>query len=278
MRSRSSIRIRVPLGIAIAALAAVPTLAPGRGDAHTFWPNEKQGKNWYFQGGLHEAVQIPTGAYLIGDLEDPVTFIFTKKAGVRATTAEVEEHVRADWSGPCRKQLIGSKWRVVCDRMKNYTSGSLCSAFSNRQHATWRKLNGAKRRSRSELVLATRCGGERWHMRIWSDNEHKAWTSNHGHSGQWAIGGIHMDVGGHGHQEAIRAYGITWNMARKKLVKKMGKRAQSWGIPAAILHCTWPFWKRHPGAHKRFGGRDLNSGWIARISMKHIRPGGCAGA
>ena len=42
-------------------------------------------------------------------------------------------------------------------------------------------------------------------------------------------------------------------------------------------HCTWPMWKRHPGAHKRMQ-RDKNNGWIARISMKHIRPGGCAGA
>ena len=79
------------------------------------------------------------------------------------------------------------------------------------------------------------------------------------------VGGIHhenrglLKVG-----EGAHKPDRDWDVVRFQAVKNMKR------------HCSHPRWRFHPGAKREYQEID-NSGYIARISLRHTSDG-CAGA
>ena len=168
---------------------------------------------------------------------DPINIIF--KGGGRVWSGRVSEHLYVDWGRG--------------GTMKARSSGCKGSA----QWMFWRDKAAHKDWDKVDMHRANHCAGRRFHFRLWDDYEHTKLTTSHTRY-TWMVGNIHHERG------TPHRIDMSYDVARWKATKKM--RA----------HCNWRRWRRHPQAHRRYR-RYNNSGWIARISMRHARHG-CRGA
>lgn len=141
----------------------------------------------------------------------------------------------------------------------------------------WRYGDGGTLTDKQDVELSTKAFpcGHQYHMRGWDDKEH---SELFGHARyQWVVGSIHHEVvtvrkkcGKRGFFRYCRITSIKhtpnrdWDRVRVQFVKAMR------------THCWRKRWKYHPGAHGTWQNQT-NSGYIARISMRH-RSEGCRGA
>lgn len=170
--------------------------------------------------------------------KDPVNVIF-KGGDSQASIPRVINHI-ADHAG----------WRASC---------------GGAQRMVWRGPGSSETSDKQDMQEASGAYGvvvdcfeiPRYHFRGWDDHEHDDLTASHGEKDQWVVGGVHHD------QPVIHDNDRDWDISRRFMVEDMAG------------HCSYPKWRRHLGAKGWFGD-FFNSGWIARISMRHSP--GCDGA
>jgi len=124
----------------------------------------------------------------------------------------------------------------------------------------WRHLPGGDTDKNDISYSTSDICKKQFHFRGWDDYEHSKGT---GHvRGEWVVGGIH-----HENRGALKlGHNIDrpWDLVRYQAVKSMRR------------HCSYGRWRFHPSAAREH--QEIpNSGYLARISMRHVSAG-CSGA
>ncbi len=171
-------------------------------------------------------------------------------------------------SSPDRKSRSDPLNIIFKGNNQSYTSGNVESHIkahtgwtgtwpcSSKQRVVWQRVSGdATTSDKDDFQLDNRdalCNLSRWHLRAWDDHEHADYTNSHGPMDQWVVMNIH-------HENNSHDIDLDWDAARRQFIEKMAG------------HCSWPVWKRHPGARisTKVGQGFANTGRIGRISLKH---------
>jgi hypothetical protein len=225
-KARPVVAATLAVMLLASALAAVSDIGPifgGQAQAHVKFTNGK----WVFRG---RAIAKSGDRH---DRKDPLNIIFMGHGRYYTNDgvfAHIKTHTGFGHAGPCATQQ-----RVVWQKRNSTATTSDKDDFQMDNRKPWN------------------CLGDRWHIRAWDDQEHDAYTDNHGRSQQWTVLGVHHEKG------PPHKIDMDWDVVRRKFIKDMAG------------HCSWPRWKRHPGARigKKPGQGYANSGWIGRISLKH---------
>jgi hypothetical protein len=178
-----------------------------------------------------------------------VNLIFYRGRGEKSNSV-VGAHIADDWRyGDMRSRVCKAAQRMI-----------------------WRNLRGRTTSDKQDFHRMTNCPGRQFHFRGWDDQEHSRLVGDHPRN-QWIVGGIHheklkLKICGRGF--ARGPCGFThkidrdWDRVRVEAVKAMSR------------HCSYRRWRHHPGAdrpHQNY----TNSGFLARISLRHVSAG-CRGA
>lgn len=223
--------------------------------------------SYFFDGSLYGDIEATSRA-------DPVSLVFERDPAPAvgdglATIAKVDDML-GHWTGPGE---MGPG------------PNPLCRVFSSRQYALWLhyfdpqvRLYRTQYRSSSvdelQRVAVTRGGFPgcrvQYHIRVFSDTEHKENTSYHT-AGQWAIAGVHRDTyipSDHKHRPSI-----DWDTAANVTVKALKD------------YCSFTARYYNARAHRYYGpkGYSFNfSGFMSGISTREISLSptypACAGA
>lgn len=231
---------RLSVLIALGTLGVLVLSAAARG--HT-----NEGNDWYFWGSTYKGDPPPNESKRL----DPVNIIFYKGGGL-VEKSDVGAHITDDWR-------YGTMKSRICQTA---------------QRMYWRELRGQRTSDRQDMHRMTTCLRQ-YHTRLWDDWEHSKIT-NHSRY-QWMVGGIH-------HERVKGKLNCSWPSLNTPVCTFAGthKIDRDWdkvrveAVKAMDRHCTTRHWKYHPGAHRTYQGYT-NSGWIARISMRHVSAG-CGGA
>lgn len=156
-----------------------------------------------------------------------------------------------------------TSFRVGSHLVNDWTAGSMQPTppvCRSNQYMRWRHLPGGDVDKTDISYNTSRTCKRQFHFRGWDDYEHSTGT---GHVRfQWLVGGIHHENRGAfslGHH-----IDRDWDLVRYEAVKAMKR------------HCSYLAWRFHPGAAREYQGIG-NTGYIARISMRHTSEG-CGGA
>jgi hypothetical protein len=243
-------------------LAVVLWLAFVQGaGAHVYWYSSGDPANkpsdWYFYGSTFQRKPCLAfeGCYQHTVRKDPVNWIFF------GTTTDLHQSECASYSLDCIQTHVENDWaagsmhgaglckstQYLAFRRQGGTGGGAVWDANDRQLLTGRR------------IPTPRCSRQ-FHTRLWDDKEHAEITT-HGSRNQWVIGGIHHEKPGPlvGHVPDR-----DWDAVRVQAVRAM--RA----------HCSAVHWRIHPGAGLPTRQRNYqafdNSGYIARISLRHNQP------
>lgn len=240
-------------------------------DAH--YKRDGQGDSatgqWYFTGSTYkDRPLVPSNR------KDPVNIIFYGAGDSSPyTRARIEAHMDDDWN---TSAVGGRSWK---------TDSEIWAPCKDNQYVGWFGYPGFDS-DRSDwhgstslkvpifapppappVPIGYKAGCFRQHhLRFWDDLEHRRVASSGTHAANdWVIAGAH-------HEKVIgkvccfgHKVDRDWDRVRVEVVKAMGK------------HCTYRRWKYVPqadGVYQKY----TNSGFLARISLKHHADGGCAGA
>lgn len=194
--------------------------------------------NWYFDGSLYDEDEISDDAR-----KDPINLIFMGGGG-DVTNDRVKQHLVDDWNN----------------------GGDMDTDLACRSslHAFWRYFPGLAEDKQDFQLIATNILCRRqFHIRVWDDLEHYRGTAHTRNT--WAVAGIHHE-----------------RIAYKKPCCTTHKPDRRWdtvrvqALKAMSEHCRERRWDWHPGASRTY--QEIpNSGYIGRISMRHV-DSGCDGA
>jgi hypothetical protein len=239
MTSKLSTRKPPAMGITSAAAIALLAAIVMGGVTSPANAGVKKGSDWYFRGSTYRDKAVKKRA-------DPVNLLWL--GGGKATLADVGTHLAEDWPSRTVFGLGGMK-----------ATPAVCHTG---QYMRWRHLPGGDVDKNDISLSTSNICRKQFHFRGWDDYEHWKGTGYLGHPrNSWVVGGIHHEnfklKGGHKPDRA-------WDVVRFQAVKNMKR------------HCSYARWRFHPGAARDY--QEIpNSGYIARISMRHTSEG-CSGA
>ena len=123
----------------------------------------------------------------------------------------------------------------------------------------WRDLRGQRTSDREDKHAMQGCLNQ-YHIRMWDDAEHGRLVGGHP-AEQWVATPTHHErlTSEPGHKPDR-----DWDDVRVHHARAMPR------------HCSYKMWRYHPGADRTLQ-EFVNSGWVARLSMRKVSDG-CNGA